>query len=371
MSRIALTVLVWAAVSASAAEPLKVAIPQFRAAADSTTLASAVSGVVANELQRLGLFQVTTSDQVKDLISLERQKQLLGGGEGAGAAEIGNTLNVRYLVTGEVNRLKGAKETIISLQLVLLDATDGKRVSSELVNAKTEGELVSLVSPATVKLMAKVLAGRTGTFYVQVAEAGAQVKVDDNLRGTTPLAGRMELPAGPHILSIEKDGFVSYQKEIRIKPGEHREENVSMEPSPDFIQRYEASATRYRVGGYVSVGLAAAGIAGAGFLQYRNQSIYGDAKTENTFAYHQNKVIEGFEEEGDVNHRARANTLKAQIEQGTMLTYVAVGVAAASGIAATYFFIAGDPPGRYSKFEIISGIAPTTDGAVASVLVRF
>lgn len=355
-----------------AAEPLKLAIPQFRASPDAAALASALSGVVANELQRIGVFQVTTADQVRDLISLERQKQLLGGGEGGqGAAELGNQLSVRYLVTGEVNKLKGPKETVLSLQLVLLDAVEGKRISSELVNAKTEGELVSLVGPATVKLVAKALSGRTGTFYVSVAETGAQVKVDDTLRGTTPMPGRLELGAGPHILSVEKDGFVSYQKEVRIKPGEHHEESISLEPSQDFIQRYEASASRYRIGGYVAVGLAVAGFAGAGYFQVQNQNLYGGAEESGTFAFHQQKVLDGFEEEGDVNHRAEATRLRTQIEQGTTFTYVAVGVGAAAAIAATYFFIAGDPPGRYKKYEVISAIAPTKDGLAAALSVRF
>ncbi len=364
------------AAPAFAEPPPRLAVMQLRSTPDVTSLASAVGGVVANELQRLGVFEVSSADQVAALLSLERQRAMMGVAEdGSAVSKMGETLKAQYLVTGEVMRLKGKDGgSLFSVQLVLLDAKAGKRVSSELLNVKSEGEVVSAVGPATVKLCSKVLAGRTGTLYVGSSEAAASVKVDGVLRGTTPMQGRLELPAGPHLVSLEKDGFVAYQKEVRVKPGEHSDEQATMVPSPDFIKGYEKTASTMRVGAYIATGVAVAGLVGAGVFQMRAGQIFGTPDKVGTFAYHQTFLNQGVELEDGVDHRAEALRLKTDVEGAQRLAAVSLAAGAAAAVTATVLYLVGDSPGRYRRYDVLvsgAGIAPVPGGAVGSVALQF
>lgn len=341
-----------------AAEPTpRVAVLDLRAAPDATSLASAVSGVIANELQRLGVFEVSTAEQVRALISVERQKAMLGVAEdGDGFGKLGEALAADYLVNGELMRLKGqGGASTLSLQLVLLDGKSGQRVGSELLNAKTEGELVASVGATTLKLCGKALAGRTGTLYVEASEVGARVSVDGDLKGVTPLPGRLELSGGPHLLEVHKEGFVTLEKQVRVKPGEHVEETARLVPSPDFIQAYESRATTLRTGAYLATGLAVVGVASATYFQVNAMRLFGAPDQSGTFAYHQALVNEGVEAEDSVNHRAEATRLKTEIHSAQKFVTISGGVGAAAAVTATVLFLIGDPPGRYSRYEVLGG----------------
>src|SRR4051794_13128037 len=63
----------------------KLALVDLRSAPDSAQLASALTGMVGVELQRLGTFEVTTAEQVRTLTAFERQKALLGTSESTDA----------------------------------------------------------------------------------------------------------------------------------------------------------------------------------------------------------------------------------------------------------------------------------------------
>lgn len=369
------TVLLVSSVAFAAEPRQKLAVLDLTSTPDTAGLASAVSAVVANEVQRLGVFDVYSSDQVRTIVGLERQKTLLGVESDNGLQQLGETLASDFVISGAVRRIKGSnKENLLSLELNLLDVKKGSRVSSEIAQAKSEGELVNAVAPLTVRLCGKVLSGKTGTLYVSSLESGASVKIDDTLKGVTPLSSALELPAGPHLLTVEKDGFVTAQKEVRVKPGEHVEEQISMVPSPDFIQAYEAKASRMRVGAYIASGVAVAGVASAGYFQYRASQLFGSPEKAGTFAYHQALVNQGIETDESGDHRAAATSIANEIKNAQTLTWVGAGAAAAGAVTATWLFVAGDSPGKYNRYEVRVagfGLAPTRGGAVASLGLQF
>ncbi|MFL5322058.1 MAG: PEGA domain-containing protein [Myxococcaceae bacterium] len=349
----------------------KLALVDLRSAPDSAQLASALTGMVGVELQRLGTFEVTTAEQVRTLTAFERQKALLGTSESTDAlSKLAASLQARYLVSGQVTRLKGDKGAV-TLQLDLLDADAGKNISAESVTAATDGELAQKVGPLVLKLCGKALSGMTGTFYADVREAGATVKIDDVVRGTSPLPGRLELPAGPHLLSVERDGFVAFQKEIRVKAGDHVEEQVALVPSTDFVEHYEAKASRMRVGAYICTGVLVAGIASAGYFRYQANNLFGTPEKAGTFAFHQSLLNQGVETDDTGDHRVEAQKLKTQIQNQQTLSLVSAGVAAAAGVGAVYLFLAGDPPGKYQRYQVMMAAMPISGGGVGSVQVSF
>jgi hypothetical protein len=252
---------------------------------------------------------------------------------------------------------------VVTLELSLLDVRSSRRVASELLTKAAESDLVADLPSAMVRLVSKVLAGRQGGLVVSASETGAAVKVDGTLIGTTPLEGRSSLPAGPHLLQVEKDGYVAAQKEVRIAPDQVHEETLRLVPSPDTIAAYESRATKMRVGAWVTTVLAAGGVGAFIGFQARASALYGAPQTEGTFEHYRAKLLAGEEDA-----RADANRLKAGVATSQTISLVSLGVGAAAAAVAAYLWIAGDDPGKYGRYkELRVVLAPSLGGVFALV----
>ena len=362
-------------VRAAEAKP-KIAVLDFAANGASKELASAAGGIAANELDRMATFQIVTADAIRNMLAFEKQRQMLGCADAGCMAEIGGALGVDWLISGKVTKLAasaGVPETY-SLDLTLTNVRKAQRESSVIESARTESELVQKTGKAAQKLVSKILAGRTGRLVVTTAELGATVIVDEQVRGTTPLRAAIQLPAGPHALTVEKKGFVAYQRDVQIESGKAIEERVSLVPSPDFVKEYESRQKKLRLGAWISTGIAAAGIAAAVALQVSANSLYGNESTPGTFLYDRARLQAGVETQNGVDLRAEANQLKSDIETRQTMSYVALGVGGAAAIAATYFWIAGDDPNKYAGFadrQARLDVTPVPGGAFASATIRW
>ena len=361
--------------AAAQAKP-KLAVLDFAANGASKELASAAGGVAANELDRMGTFQVVTADAIRNMLAFEKQRQMLGCADAGCMAEIGGALGVDWLVSGKVTKLAashGVPETL-SVDLTLTNVRKAQREGSVIETARTETELVTKTGKAAQKLVAKILAGRSGRLVVSAVETGAIVKIDDQTKGTTPMRGAISLPAGPHTLAIEKAGFVTYQKDVQVEPGKLVEESVTLVPSPDFVRNYESRQKKLRLGAWISTGVAAAGLATAVALQVSANSLYGNETTPGTFLYARAKLQNGVETEGGTNLRDQASKLKSDIETRQTMSYVTGGLGGIAAVAATYFWIAGEDPQRYSRFADTTArldVAPLPGGALAAVSIGF
>jgi len=91
------------------------------------TIADAVTDAVAGELRRVPGLQVLTRKEVSAVVSLERQKSLMGCQSDSCMAELSGALDVEKLVTGNVAKV--GESWILHLQLV-----DAKKVAT-LANA--------------------------------------------------------------------------------------------------------------------------------------------------------------------------------------------------------------------------------------------
>jgi hypothetical protein len=372
MRKTLLVVLVGLPLAAAAQGRPKVAVLDFTANGATKELASAAGSATANELDRLGAFQVITSEAIRSLLAFEKQKQMLGCTDAGCITEIGGALGADYVVSGKVTRLAaagGIPETI-SLDLTISSVKKGSREGSAIETARSEGELITRVQRAVTKLVQKVLAGRAGRLVVAMTESGAVVKVDDQIRGTTPLQAAISLPSGPHILVVEKQGFVSYQRDIQIEPARTLEERVSLVPSPDFIKQYESRQSKLRMGAWLSTGAAVLGVAGAVYLQASAASKYGNETSPGTFLYVRRQILDGNDTEA---LRSEANSLKSSIESRQTLSYVSAGVGAAAAVAATYFWISGEDPRRYAAYREVArlDVTPLPGGAYAMVTLGF
>jgi PEGA domain len=363
--------------AAALAQPKpRIAVLDFTANGASKELASAAGGVAANELDRLGAFQVVTSEAIRSMLAFEKQRQMLGCTDAGCMAELGGALGVEWLVSGKVTRLapQGGVPETWTLDLTLVSVKKGQREGSAIESARSEADLMGRTGKAAQRLVQKILAGRTGRLVLTAAEAGAVVKLDDQVKGTTPLRGALVLPAGPHTLLVEKQGFVSFQKDVQIDAGKVVEERAALVPSPDFVRAYESRQRKIRTGAWISTGVAAAGLTAAVILQVSASQLYGNESTPGTFLYDRRRLQDGVEVENGVNLRSQAASLKSRIETRQTWSYVSGGAGAAAVVAATWLWIVGEDPGRYAGFAESSTrieVAPTPGGAMASLSVPF
>jgi hypothetical protein len=334
----------------------KMAVPDFNTTAGNESLAAMLAGSVATEIDRTGLFQVTTSDQVRALLSLERQRQLLGCSDDSCSSNIGGQMGVDFLVNGRLTRLTDAKKatTGLTLDLSIVEVKTGKRVSSREVSGTTEADLVGKLTENVAALIAPLLSGRQGFIVVIASEDGSVVKVDGTQLGTTPMTQRLAVPGGPHVLRIEKDGFTAVQKQVRVAPDQVTEETVRLMPSPDFIEGYEKKQWGLRIGAFIATGLAVAGVTTFAIMQGQAQASYGDPSCLSTtgglppcFAGLRASLV-AME---DPVVRERAEALKNRINSQLAISYVAGGVGLASAVAATALFLIGDDPNRYQSYR--------------------
>ncbi|MCM2332933.1 MAG: PEGA domain-containing protein [Anaeromyxobacteraceae bacterium] len=377
MRTLALLVLLAAAPALAAEQKPRLAVLDLTANGASKELASAAGGVVASELDRLAVFKVVTSDAIRDMLAFEKQRQMLGCTDGGCIAEIGGALGVDYLVSGKVSRLAASKDApeSFTLELTLSSVKRGQREGSAIETGRSEADLLARSGKAVQRLVQKVLAGRSGTLAVASSEAGAVVKVDDQVKGTTPLQGQITLPAGPHQLVVEKQGFVTFQKDVQVQPGKLTDERATLVPSPDFIRDYEARQRKVRLGAWISTGVAVAGVAGAVLLQADASRLYGTDSTPGTFLHARRKLLDGIEVDPvtGVDYRAQAGSLKSQVSQRETLAWVSAGVGGAAAVAATWLWIAGDDPARYARYRDVARleVAPLPGGALASLTLGF
>lgn len=353
----------------------RLAVLDLGTAGASPSLAAAAGGVVASELDRLGVFQVVTTEAIRALLAHELQRQLLGGCTGGDCvAAVGGALGADYLVAGKVSAVGGAgAPQSFTIDLTLSAVRTGTQEGQATETAATESELMLRVPRAVGRLTARVLASRSGRLLVTASEPAAVVKVDDQARGTTPLPGALELPSGRRTLVVEKAGFVAWQSDVTVQPGRILEERVTLVPSPDYVRAYETRARRMRAGAWTATGVGAAGLVAAVAFQLRASRIYGNATTEGTFLYYKQKLVEGAEAPPGVDYRAEAERLRDRMRTAENLSYVGAGLAAVGAGAAAWLWIAGDDPARYARYRrgVALELTPTPGGAALALAGGF
>ncbi len=353
----------------------RLAVLDLGTAGASPSLAAATGGVVASELDRLAVFQVMTSEAIRALLAHELQTQILGGCTGGAClSSVGGALGADFLVGGKVSAVGGGGTPVrYGVELTLSNVKKGTQEGQASDSAPSEAELIQRLPRTVGRLTAKLLAQRSGQLVVSSSEPGAVVKVDEQVRGTTPLPGPLELPSGPRALVVEKAGFVAWQSDVTVRPGRISEERVTLVPSPDFIRGYERRAVTMRIGAWTATGVALAGAAAAIGFQLQASKLYGNSTTEGTFLYYKQKLLDGATPPPGVDYRAEAVRLKNKMGTAENLSYVGMGLAAAGAGTAAWLWIAGDDPDRYARYRraVAVELTPTAGGGALALAGSF
>lgn len=134
--------------SAEAAAP-QLAAPGLTSAPEERQLAAFANERLAEELEARGV-TVTTAAQVAAILSVERQRQLLGCSDTSEEclAELSNALGARHLLVGRLTRIGGALE----VDLKVVSAASGKRVTGTAFRVVHEVDLPRALQKAAAAI---------------------------------------------------------------------------------------------------------------------------------------------------------------------------------------------------------------------------
>lgn len=369
MARLALLGgLLWAAAASAASDSrVKIAVLDLQPRGVDPALAQSGGTLVASELNKLEVFKVISREDIRNMMSFEKDKQSLGcEADQACLAEIGGALGVEYIIAGSLAKI--GDQLVLSLALNNVKTASVENRLSETVSGQGD-PLIKAIARNAQALVSKILKGREGFLVLTVAEAGAVVKIDGQIKGTTPVRGRMTLNWGPHLLEVEKAGFVAYSEDISVPNKQVLAKSVALVPSNDFIDSYQSGARKMRLGAWITSGVAVAGAAVAiGFNAW-------SSRTESAFK----AALATYQTNNSSALRDHMQTLSDQGNSQVLLSRIGLGVGVVGLAFATYFWVAGDDPHRYDNFQeaapdraklSVLG-APADGGGVVAVAGRF
>jgi hypothetical protein len=303
------------------------------------------------------VFRVITREDIKRMVQLQQTKQACTGSvDAACMAEIGGALGVDYLVYGEVAKIADT----YSLSLVLLDiqkAEATNRVNKKITETRA---LLTDTDNATKLLLQPLLESKKGFLVLDVHERGAKVTIDGRTAGVTPLAGRLELAMGAHEVLIEKEGFLAFARTVDVPPNQATVEPIAMVPSQEFIDNYEAGASRLRTIAWIAGGAAVALVGTAGVLKLIDDARFDDLKTKRYLEQGPNCAMINPNYNGtdfcptSLGYQNNVVSKVSSIEKVDTLALASLIVGVVSGAVSAYLFATGEAPGRYEAY----GAAP-------------
>lgn len=336
-----------------------IAVLDLKARGLEPSVAENITELVLKEIDRIGLFRTISTEEIQRMLEHEQQKLLLGCDDTSCLAEIGGALGVDLLLAGGVGRL--GDTYVISLKLIDVRGVKVLRREERTV-AGEGGDLIGAARQAARTLLGPILQEESGTLELSCTEEEAEVYVDDVMVGTTPLQSR-KLPGGYHTLRITKPSFVAWARDVKIEPHQTTRMRAVLIPSETFIRTYESRAGTYRTLAWTFTAVAvAAGGTASGLFVWNNDRLDDHEKDVEAFKEGTSSLTEG-----EINDQADSINLVDSLTLG-----ITVGAVAAAGTA-LYFWLAGDPPGKYdgvdspgtARFELGGG--PGALGASATL----
>ncbi len=368
-----------AAMSLQARPPLLVLDLEARGGGVPEAQAATIS--VVRGLRDLDVFQVLSADDVRQLLALERTRQLSGAKGESALGELGKALGANNAVVGSVTRAGGK----FQVEIRLLDVT-----TQRVLNQKTLGlvasvsEIAAALPGLSQELVAPLLKDQQGYLLVRTREEAAEVLVDDSLVGSTPLRAPIVLSRGLHRAQVRKDGFIAQTRSVRIEPNQTRVEDVDLVPSPDYAAAYRDKNGKARVGAWIATGVAVVGISAAIWLdvashnEYNNnfypaqQWLLGAAGGSQTkpAAVANNPTASANWDACTANGVKYCSTQASNAQNSVRILQWATAGSAVIGVAAagvaTWLWLSGKDPNRYA--DVIAGVAPMPGGGMTFAL---
>jgi TolB-like protein len=127
------------ALTLAGAEKPKLAVLDLQPAGVAPEIATALTDAITQEVSRRGIFDVIASSDIRTLLGMERQKQLLGCSDDAKSctAELAGALGARFVLSGTLSKLGDA----LQLSLQTLDTQKAQPIGRSVRIAADAREL--------------------------------------------------------------------------------------------------------------------------------------------------------------------------------------------------------------------------------------
>jgi hypothetical protein len=145
-------VLALALLVATASPGAKVLVLDLHALNDESATASLINGVVASAVSDHKELQVTSADDVRQMLSLAAQKQAVGCDDSSCLSEIAGAIGARYVVHGSLGKLGDS----VVVNLALFDAQAATALGKKTIQAATVEQLPAEIRPAVDELVADI-----------------------------------------------------------------------------------------------------------------------------------------------------------------------------------------------------------------------
>ena len=299
--------------------------------------------LLTEKVRELGMFQVTSTDDIRDMLKFQEDRRLAGcDADVACLVEIGGALGVEYMIAGTVGKLG---DTYL-LTLRLIHIARAKVLGSASVDSDSLGSaMIDKLARAVRQLTRSLRRGKSGFLAVRANEEGARVMLDGKLVGTTPLP-LLKVPGGLHDVELVKDGFVTWAGEVELTQGEQAAVDVVLVPSAKFREEFTSRERTRRVfaWGLLGLGVAAAGGSAAFYVLAADRAEESKTKTSQLEAGPYDPSLRGeIAEANDVGRTQYA------------LYWVLMGTAVAASAGAAYLLATGEDPDRYELFDATDG----------------
>lgn len=335
--------------------------------------ADAATQSVVRGIRELDVFQVLSALDVRQLLAIERNRALLGSADpngGGGAAAVARSIGAEHVVVGGVTRVGSG----VQVELRLLDTAKGLVVAHKSFGPVEKMEQVAVGLPALAQeLVTPLLQAEQGMLQVECQEEGADVSVDNVVIASTPMRVPYKLARGAHRVQLKKDGFIAQARTTRIEPERLTVEQFVLIPSADYADSYRLRHERLRVGAWIATGVAVAALGGAVALDRvsteplyqddfypRKLSLDGATPTQARRLLRSELAFQAYQECGAETFVCgqRASELAGRL-LGQQVASVALGVVGVgASITATYLWLTGKEPGRYSGLVAELRIGP-------------
>jgi hypothetical protein len=231
------------------------------AAGVSNDVVTNLTQILSAEIKRVDGASVIGRDDIRAMLAMEADKSLVGCDDSVEClAEIGGALGVDRMIVGHVGRISG--QYVISLRLIAIRGATVENRISETFRGPEEQLLLAIRHAGRNLLGLPSL--EKGIIAVSSPEASAVVTVDGEERGPLPLKPVGDLAAGRHNVRVVKPGFLEWNGDVYVNPGETTSLWVELERAP--AEWYESWVFWTSVAGVGAVAVAAG--VGAGVLLF-------------------------------------------------------------------------------------------------------
>ena len=336
-----------------------------------TLVGQAATLSVVRGIRQLDVFQVLSSDDVRQMLAIERNKQLIGmASSNGGMADLGKTLGADNAITGTVSRLGQH----FQVEIRLLNTAASQVLSQKIVEVKDAEEMAQKIPGLAQELVGPLLRDQQGSLLVRTQEEAAEIWVDDLLVGSTPLRAPIKLPRGTHRLQVRKTGFIAQSESDLVEPNHLTLTDITLLPSADYAEAYRRKYAPLRTGAIVATVVAVTALA-SGIILDRVKT---EPQYQNEFAPRQLALRDGPLPPGSSDNfktryqtcgadpascRSQLSSLNKQVQTQEIISGSLVAIGLIAGGVATYLWLTGKDPSRYA--DLVAGFSVGDDNRVA------